>query len=232
MIVVVGGMYRSGSTFSFNVVRELLARDGPVMTRASDSLLPCPPENGAKHLILKSHAPDALCDDMIRLGAVRCVCTYRRPEDAVASWMHSFGHDLAATIELMRAWLAWHARAARHCLNIGYDDIDRRPLRVILAIQRWLVGGVRPIAALRLRRTYDKRKLMDTYARLERSAAVRDIGFSYYDPTTFFHRRHVSSATSRRASEVLASDDVLRIRSALASYVDANGDYRPPAASA
>jgi len=231
VIVVIGGMYRSGSTFSFNVVRELLASDGPVMTRASDSILPCAPENGAKHLIVKSHAPDALCDDMIRLGAVRCICTFRRPEDAIASWMHAFGHDLAATIELMRGWLSWHARAAAHCLNVRYDDIDRRPLRVILHIERWLLGGVRPLAALRLRRAYDKRKLMDAYGRLERSAAVRDIGFSYYDPTTFFHRHHVSSAKSRRASEVLAEEDVLRIRSALASYVDANGDYRLPATS-
>jgi hypothetical protein len=199
------------------------------MTRAANSILPCTPENGAKHLVVKSHAPDALCDELIRLGAVRCICTYRRPEDAVASWMQAFGHGLADTIELMRGWLAWHARAGGHCLNVRYDDVDRRPLRVILTIQRWLLGGVRPVDALRLRRAYDKRRMMREYEGLARSAAVSDIGFSYYDPTTFFHRRHVSSADSRSAADMLAEDDVLRIRSSLAPYVDANGDYRPPA---
>lgn len=228
MIVVIAGMYRSGSTFSFNVVRESLIPLGRVECEATNSIPALRPGNGVLHLILKSHAPDEPCTELIQRGQVRCVCTYRRPEDAIASWIHAFGSNLGEAIEMMHGWLAWHKNVAEYVLNIRYEEVDQHPLRTIILVQRWLLGHVSVRDALRLRWKYDKRRLKAAYDRLVPGPGVRDIGFSYFDRTTFFHRRHLASVGGRRTGNRLATDDVLRIRRALSEYLDASGDYRLP----
>ncbi len=52
---------------------------------------------------------------------------------------------------------------------------------------------------------------------------IKDIGLSWYDTNTFFHRRHVSSLKSRSAEERLSSNQVVRIRAALAEDIAAAG---------
>lgn len=55
MIVAVGGMYRSGSTFSFNIIREILSSFGSVVTLSDNSL---PNELVTQeHLIIKVGYP-------------------------------------------------------------------------------------------------------------------------------------------------------------------------------
>ena len=86
MIVFVAGMQRSGSTFVFNVAREVLSRSGRVYAEPSFSV----PEvlirsSGADHIILKSHIADDLLLSLTRHGAVKTFCTYRCVED----WMSS-----------------------------------------------------------------------------------------------------------------------------------------------
>ena len=44
---------------------------------------------------------------------------------------------------------------------------------------------------------------------------IVDIGFSYYESETFFHRRHVSSLMSRAAEERLPATQLERIKAAL-----------------
>jgi hypothetical protein len=227
MIVLVAGMYRSGSTFAFNVIRETLETHGGVAAYAGDSLRPGMVAPGSTNVILKSHAPDALCTDLVRVGAIRCVCTFRNPMEAIASARLAFGFSLDDSLELMRHWLAWHRSVAPHCLNIDYVDIDRRPLSVILRLQRWLVGATRPLLAWRLRRTYDKRRVKDRYDALPMTDAVVDGGFTYYDRITFFHRRHVTSIQGIDAATVLSGEELHKIRTALADFLDSDGTYRP-----
>jgi hypothetical protein len=50
-----------------------------------------------------------------------------------------------------------------------------------------------------------------------------DIGFSYYDKETFFHRRHISANTAE-----LTEADQLKIRQALADYVNEAGALTSP----
>jgi hypothetical protein len=227
MIIVVGGMYRSGSTFTFNVVRECLLNRGGVTAQATNAVAPHFLADSEGHLIIKSHAPDEACTRMILSGAVRCVCTYRKPEDAIASYMRAFQYGLDQAIDLVRAWIVWHQRVSGHCLNLRYADVDRRPLRCVLRLQRWLFDRVNFWEAVRIRRTYDKMGLKTKYDLLERDATVQDIGFSYYDQTTYFHRRHISSIESMTGAELLDAGQLARIRQALGSFVDVQGQYRP-----
>lgn len=231
MIVVVAGMYRSGSTFSFNVIRESLIERGTVLTQAGNSIPSGYCDADAMHLILKSHAPDEACTALVLRGDVHCICTYRRPEDAIASWMRAFNFGLDDSIEMMRQWLAWHARVSTHTLNIAYEKIDRRPLSTIFRIQRWLVGRSSVWNALHLWWKYDKRRLKVLYDQLAHGPAVEEIGFSYFDRNTFFHRRHIGSVSSRSATQLLVGEDVLQIRQRLSAYVDAQGNFRPSTAA-
>lgn len=147
--------------------------------------------------------------------------------EAIASARLAFGFSLDDSLELMRHWLAWHRSVAPHCLNVDYVDIDRRPLSVILRLQRWLVGAPRPMLAWRLRRTYDKRRVKDRYDALPMTDAVVDGGFTYYDRITFFHRRHVTSIQGIDAASLLSREELHTIGAALADFIDADGAYRP-----
>ncbi|HVA39059.1 MAG TPA: hypothetical protein VNF49_00220 [Candidatus Binataceae bacterium] len=87
MIVFIGGMQRSGSTFSFNVVREILRRHGGVYQETTPHVLGAVEQAvakapQAKHVIVKAHSIDEPSLAALRLGGIRAIRTVRRPEDA------------------------------------------------------------------------------------------------------------------------------------------------------
>jgi len=229
MQVAIAGMIRSGSTFSFNVVRETLSRRGQVKTHAANSLDSLPRAGSPVHSILKSHAPDPACTNLIRKGTVRCICTYRKPEDAIASWMQTFDFTLDQSIADMRTWLEWHRGIAPQCLNLRFHELDRHPLLTILRIQGWLLGACVRAEAEEIERRYARAAVKERFDGLEPDAGVVDIGFSYFDPVTLFHRRHIVAERSTAAVDTLHPDEIARIRRELASYLDAHGEYTPPA---
>lgn len=228
MIVVIAGMYRSGSTFSFNIARELLVGEVDVVAAnsVSDDQLARAHE---RNLVVKTHSPDATLAAKIAANTALCISTYRKPEDAIASWMDTFGFGFDESIGVIGGWLAWHQRAQLPMLNIAYDTIENRPLRAVLMIQRYLTGHVDRPVARDLVLKYGKARVKAQYDALADGADSINIGFSHYDPTTFFHRRHVSSVGKREVANTLAPEQVLHIRAELQNYVDANGEYHPVA---
>jgi hypothetical protein len=227
MIVIVGGMFRSGSTFSFNIARELLASRGGVAVAAVNSLEEAVAgHSGYENLVIKTHAPDLQVTGLIARKELPCICTYRNPEDAIASWMKIFGFNLDESVTAIKGWLKWHQQILPYVLNISYETIDRRPLRAILEIQTYLVGWPRFLEAVRLWRKYSKTRLKEKYDRLKEGDNTKDIGFSYYDDETFFHRRHISSVASNSADAELSSEQLAFIRTQLKEFVDPDGNYR------
>ncbi len=67
---------------------------------------------------------------------------------------------------------------------------------------------------------YDKHRLQQWLTDMPLGADTVDIGFSYYDKETFFHRRHISANTAE-----LTVADQLKIRQALVEYVDETGAF-------
>ena len=181
------------------------------------------------HLIIKSHGPDSVLTALINKGATPCICTYRKPEDAIVSWMNTFGVALDdATRDLFRAWMIWHRALVFPVLNIDYEHIERRPLQAIHQIQKYLLGKIDAKEALRLRAKYDKARLKKQYEQLPESSNTQNIGFSYYDKETFFHRRHISSLDEIAAVNALAPGQVAHIRQEFGDLVDKNGNYIVP----
>ena len=106
MIVVAGGMIRSGSTFAFNIARELLTLSAPVRAVSADSMPNFEWSGQAQHLIIKSHIPDEGIVAAIAEGSAACICTVRRAEDAIASWVRTFDLSVEHGIEMIRRWHA------------------------------------------------------------------------------------------------------------------------------
>src|SRR5215831_7254524 len=128
-------MIRSASTWSFNVVKQLLARTsdsvvgGYIATTApalqSHGL-------GAEHLIIKSHEPDEMARAMIKQRLCRTVYTYREPPDATLAEEASTAR-VRASLELLRFQV--EAGGVR-CL--WYDDIVERLGACVQAIADYL----------------------------------------------------------------------------------------------
>lgn len=226
MLVVVAGMQRSGSTFSYNVARELLESRGGVSSFATNTLIDALLNQGdSQHTIIKSHSPDDLINSLLRNNAVPCICTVRKPEDAIASWMRAFKFSLEESVSIYRQWLIWHQKMHQHMLNIRYEEIDVYPYLTVRKISKYLLRrwGVFETTKIwwrnRKKRIYIETKEMKSDNKV-------NIGFSYYDKSTFYHRRHVSSLNSKKANELLSVEEIKYLRDELTGILDANGFYR------
>jgi hypothetical protein len=225
MIVLVAGIPRSGSTFTFNVVRELLQKRGAVLQKSSENIEDVYSEyDGQDHILLKAHSAANVTFNLIRSGGIKVVCTVRRPEDAIASWMQTFDYGLEESIGHMKWWIGSFERIRPYALVVPYEQIDRRPLLAISRIAKHLCDDASLAEMRQIARLYskDRVKLMaDSLAVSDEG--VQDLGHTYYDNRTFFHRRHVSSLVSRSASERIGVDSVSRIRNELGRLIRPDG---------
>ena len=227
MIAFVAGMQRSGSTFAFNVARDVLRARGQLYQEApaeADVAAALARAGDAEHVLIKAHTAGPLAVALTRHGAVRAICTMRRVEDAAASWIEAFGWSETETVEYLRAWLVLYAQLRAVALLVPYAQLDRRPWLAAWRIARYLCPDATPAEVLGIARRHAKARVKRQADGLQSGGArVEDIGFSYYDRATLFHRRHVSSLRSRRAEERLAPDQLARIRTALAADIAAAG---------
>ncbi len=102
-IVTCTGMPRSGSTWSYNVVRQLLEsvdgkqnvtaqyREGAGGDEAIENALAA-----SAHQVIKLHYPQQLTMNAIRNGGVWNIYTFRDPVTALASFREMFGGDIAS----------------------------------------------------------------------------------------------------------------------------------------
>jgi len=225
VIVIVAGMQRSGSTFSYNVVRELLDARGGVSTFSSNSIdgILSEPDDSI-NAIVKSHSPDAMINAILGKRGVPCVCTVRKPEDAIASWMNVFGFSLEDSVATYDQWLSWHQKMHKNMLNIKYEDVDNYSWFVIRRISEYLFGKWSALEVHKIWLNNKKKAVYKKTSHMDVSDSV-DIGFSFYNKINFYHRRHVSSLKSKNASELLSQDQVSYIRSNLSRYLDKDGVY-------
>ncbi len=224
MIVAVAGIPRSASTFSFNIVREILEGTGNVVAISDNSVNQKLAED-ADHLIIKTHNPDQPLMELIAKKTVPYICTHRKPEDAIASWVRTFGGSVESATAIVESWLVWHARIHDRLLNICYAQIETNQLAAITKIQRLLTGHEDLAQAEKLNETYQKSALKERTDALQKNEATTDIGFSYYDNKTFFHRRHISSNQSIAAEDEFLPNQISAIRNQLIKYIDCDGNY-------
>jgi hypothetical protein len=226
MIIFLAGMQRSGSTFSFNIVRDLVQPRGSIVQEARpDSLAAIARSGAADYVLLKAHAADDITIRLVELGAIKVICTIRRPEDSIASWMETFGFDLATSVAHMQDWLTMFARIRAHALVLNYRLIDLSPWLAARKIAGHICPDAGAYEVFRTARRHSKSKVKIMADALEVTGSdVEDIAFSYYDKNTFFHRRHVSTIISRPAASRIGAQTVDEIRKIFKAHIDANGE--------
>jgi len=227
MIVFVGGMPRSGSTFAFNVVRDVLLARGSVHQEATNDLIGAVGRAGdAAHIIIKAHSLDEPVLTIARHGAFRTIITIRRIEDAIASWLEVFP-DLPDPVcwDMMRGWLNLYRQIGSTGLRMSYDTIDRRVWVAAWKIGRYIARDVTPFEINRIVWRYRKAAVKERADALSSADEnIESAGWTYYDKATFFHRRHVSSLVSVPAERRLSADILRRVRSEFAADIKAYPD--------
>jgi hypothetical protein len=221
-------MPRSGSTFSFNIVRCLLEARGTVYQEPTGNILTAVERaNGAAHLLCKGHGADEVTLKLAKLGAIKVVCTVRKPEDAIASWMRTFDFTLEQSLGVMENWLWMFNSIRAHALVLPFEEIDREPKSAAWKIARYVCNDVDELAVERIATEFTKAKVKDISEDVEaRKGHIQDLGFSFYDKRTFFHRRHVSSVETVEAADRIGTEQVSAIRRALAAWCDGEGNLR------
>lgn len=225
MIVFVAGMPRSGSTFAFNVARDVLMERGTVYQDVSDDVLGTISRAGAsEHILMKAHAATAPTIALAQRHAIRTIVTVRRVEDSAASWIKTFGFSEDETVQQLRIWLVLYRELRRTSLVIPYEDIDQRPWLAADQIGRYVARDVSVLESLSISNRHSKSKVKRQTDTLSRDLdSVQDIGFSHYDRATYFHRRHVSTMVSLPAEQRLPLNQIARIREALSEYISEAG---------
>lgn len=217
MLIFIGGMPRSGSTFSFNVAREILAVRGRVFAKAGESIHALEEQaTGADHVICKAHGAWETTIQAIVAGEVRSIATVRAPEDAVASWLEAFDPDLDKAIAFFRTWFTFYDRIKAHCLTVEYEQIETDPSAAALAIARYLVPDVSVEEVAGIVRRHEKAAVFERTRNLSADAeGVQVTPVSHFEKATLYHRRHVASIELRSADERMGAEAVARVRAEL-----------------
>ena len=219
-------MPRSGSTFSFNVAREILSARGAVYQEACEDIVGVVGRSGgADHVLVKNHNLDEPSLALARAGAMRIIMTVRRVEDAMASWFDAFDTvPEPIALSIMHHWIGLFQQLRTKALIVPYGQIDRRPRLAAWRIARAICPIVYPSEILAITHRLSKATVKRQTDTLPIDApGVIDAGFSHYDARTFFHRRHVSALKSHPAEQRLASERLETIRATLGAVIMAAG---------
>lgn len=230
MIVFSAGMPRSGSTFGHNIVREVLSRRGRVYQKPDTSIANVLALAGdADHVLMKAHAADEETINRVRERSIKAICTIRKPEDAVASWLDAFDHDIDEIIAVFREWFALYDRIRDFALTVSYEEIDLHPLQAARSIARYVCPDAAEEEISEAVASHSKLTVFQRTATLARDApGVRVVAFSHIEASTLYHRRHVASLISRPARERMGDEAIQAVRRAFAAYTDADGALLAP----
>lgn len=199
MIIVVCGMQRSASTWSYNVCREVAHRAGLEIDPSSgqygsedmvEKVSEGVPRNTA--LLLRNHWLDPAMLDLIKRREVRAVYTVRDPRDVVASILYTFGNnfknavrDLERSLSIMEA-----LKAGDSALVLRFPDIMSSPERMVSEIADYLGMPVSEDDARSITDALSREKLRQKSTSLSPEKQKVYNGFSY-DSETLLLDNHI-----------------------------------------
>lgn len=187
MRLVVTGMFRSGSTRTFNLFREAgLRRHGGAFrhghcdsAEALDTALRDP-----SPCIFKEHL---LSEEILaHCSGTLFICTVREPMPALVSYCSALGHEPEHALELMDEAVTWIERLGPSAILVPWEEATTDSATAIRRLLR--KGGVR--AGYRESAQLARRWSRERAERLSRGAeAMADR--RPWDPVALFHPGHV-----------------------------------------
>jgi len=205
-LFICNGVLRSGSTWSYNVVRglaqELANRRGlkPVESTYLDlaqmeSYLTTHWKSAVGPVVLKSHEPGPIALSLIRAGQIKAVCTFRDPRDCVSSDLKFMGlnfdkvlHRVRSSFDALRLY-----QTTDHILLIRYEDMVKDPQRQIrrIAMHLGIDAGTEIVARIHAETNIETSKKICEDVRRRPDSEVYLIAEARVDPSTRLHENHV-----------------------------------------
>jgi hypothetical protein len=224
MIVFVAGMQRSGSTFTLNIARELLETRGRVHVddygAIGDIREIVKRSDNSDHVVIKGHLADDFLISLIRHRAIPVICSVRRLEEAAASWIDTFGFDFETTTVHLKQWFAMFEAVRPLALLLPYQLIDQSPTDAVRMIAEKLSLPADQSVITGLAEKYSKANVHKFAKEISKGdAGTRDLGFSFLNVRTLFHRGHVSSLTSRKPEVHLSAAQLAKLRKEFAKEI-------------
>jgi hypothetical protein len=236
LIVFCNGMQRSGSTWAYNVILELLRS-----CNSNQSILSVYDEHPGmllgnleptwNHIVIKAHALDNAAHVLCRTGAARSVFTWRDPFDAIASLMRTFGHSFETSIESIRKSIGvWEfCKATGTSTVVSYRSIIETPTFAIrrIAADMGFDVSVQQVDQVADATSFERMKrASQTVEHLDSSRIIRD-GVYTYDRETLLHQDHIRDGGSGYGKQMLSPQqlcaiDVMMDKSGFWSLVDSD----------
>lgn len=137
-IIICVGLYRSASTWAFNVIAEIARRHGPVQAIYADDPADIAAQlsDAATCVVVKTHVPTPALRLLAEFGSLHMVLTVRDPLDCVASLMDQFGESFeVASLDIAASAAAISALpAACRPLVLRYEDPVARGAETVRSI--------------------------------------------------------------------------------------------------
>lgn len=228
MLVFCDGMPRSASTWSFNVVLELLQRSSPAQRvyggfdEDTGRFLESVP-SAARHVVLKCHTLDQLGRVLTRAGAAKVIYTWRNAADAIASFITMFGGDFEHAFAVMRTsldLLRFH-RTSGNAVVLSYELITADPSEAIHRIAAYL--GLRTDAET-IRQVADETSFERMSERVRQLSGLAEQGTliqrdeAVYDPQTLLNLHHIRDGRSGYGYKSLTVEQLDRVNALAAEY--------------
>lgn len=217
--VLCAGLYRSGSTWTFNVAARLFRLRFPakhIVAIYTDDLgeIEESAMQDADCLVLKAHKPAPAVRSLARISGMPVLLTSRDPRDAVASLMMQFKLDFVSAL----AWVEASSHALipllrqPNTLLLRYEDGFTSKLESVEAIARCL--GVPLTTAERdtLFAAFTPGAVSATIAELQARGAFADVSpADTWDQDTHWHPSHVGDGRIGKWPEVLTEAEAARV---------------------
>ena len=206
------GLHGSGSTWVFNLVREICRSqrvDFVSAHRDCEANLPWDAA-GAKLIVARSHNPFESFQSFIATSGNPAVITVRDPRDAVVSLMQRFPDSLAATFDRALHAIALSAERIIAFLRLRelpvfrYEDGFVGSVQIFDCIAALL--GVSPTQTQReiILAGLESDSVRRTISRLEAAGVIR--GEAVWDTETQWHANHVGDGKIGKFREFLSTE--------------------------
>ena len=199
--VLAAGMVGSGSTYLYNVIREILASDTRLPTVAAYSDDWNPLFMTHRRLVLKSHCGIEALAPLAERGVLLPVVSVRHPGDSVCSDMERFGFTFDVALKRVELSLKFCAalRPLQETVLYRYEDRFAANPRTAAGLAQILGIKIPADRLTEIARRYEA-KAVHAYADALDGVPnlIRSPGGDAWCPTTQIHRGHIGKQVSGR----------------------------------
>ena len=201
--ILAAGMVGSGSTFLYNVAREILESDPRIRTLATYSDEWNPAFDGSQHLLLKSHWGVRALLPLAERGYLRPIITVRHPGDCVCSDMERFGFSFNFSLKRVDLSLKFSSalRALPETLQLRYEERYTAGTGTAESLAQLFGMRLDPARLTAISRKYDTaatRTYAANLASLPNLNRSTDNPEDVWCPVTQIHRGHIGKLASGR----------------------------------